>query len=97
VDRTVRHALAALTTAAVLGTGLAAAGDLPKGEDAARGRGSRPAPAYRLGEVRITGRAERPQVLFFLPRTRMRLLPPRDPDMDVKRRLLSDDKSFGAE
>jgi hypothetical protein len=43
----------------------------------------------RLEEVRITGTAESPDVLFFLPRARFRLLPPR-PERDWKERLLAD-------
>ena len=51
---------------------------------------------YRLDEVRIAGSSERPAILFFLPRARFRLLPPRKPDLDVKIRLLMDDKTLRA-
>lgn len=51
-------------------------------------------PGYRLDEVRIVGSAERPAVLFFLPRSRFRLGPVRTPDLDVKNRLLMDDKAL---
>ncbi len=43
----------------------------------------------RLDEVRITGTPEAPDVLFFLPHARFRLLPPL-PEKDWKERLAAD-------
>lgn len=48
----------------------------------------------RLGEVTITGTVEHPGILFFLPRTRQKLLPPAPAD-DPKERVLRDEASKG--
>ncbi len=48
----------------------------------------------RLGEVEILGSAEHPQILFFLPRAKFRLLPLRD-DEGEKKIILLDDKVKG--
>jgi hypothetical protein len=47
-----------------------------------------------LGEVEILGSAEHPQVLFFLPRAKFRLLPLRDDEVG-KKIILLDDKGKG--
>jgi len=59
----------------------------PAGKD---GKGT-----VRLDEVRITGAAEHPGVLFFLPRPRLRLLPP-GTDAGGKESFLRDDVGKGA-
>lgn len=51
--------------------------------------------AVRLDAVRITGSPEHPGILFFLPRTRFHLLPPRT-DQDGRDALLRDDREKGA-
>ena len=51
--------------------------------------------AVRLDEVRITGSAEHPGVLFFLPRTRFHLLPLRA-EGDGKDPLPAEDREKGA-
>lgn len=75
---------------------VAAASAAHGAEGRARTAAKEPASGYRLDEIRIVGSSERPQVLFFLPRSRFRLLPARTPDLDVKNRLLMDDKASGA-
>lgn len=72
-----------------------AAGAVRDGAAAERGRARGKEEGVRLEEVRIVGSAERPGVLFFLPRPRFRLLPLRDPGGNIKERLLRDDKMFG--
>jgi hypothetical protein len=49
----------------------------------------------RLEEVKITGSPEHPEVLFFLPRARFRLLP-MGPDRDWKEEMLRNDREKGA-
>ncbi len=49
---------------------------------------------YRLEEVKITGTAEHPGILFFLPRAKFRLLPMRS-EQDWKAALLRDDREKG--
>lgn len=48
----------------------------------------------RLGEVEILGSAEHPQILFFLPRAKFRLLPITG-DEGAKKTILLDDKIRG--
>jgi hypothetical protein len=48
----------------------------------------------RLGEVEILGNPEHPQILFFLPRTKFRLLPFQG-DEGTKKTILLDDKIKG--
>ncbi len=54
-------------------------------------RGARKGGEVRLDPVRIVGSAERPAILFFLPRAKFRLLPLR-PGPDPASLLLRDDK-----
>jgi hypothetical protein len=61
----------------------------PRGPVPADGKG-----VHRLGEVRIEGSAEHPGVLFFLPRSKFRLLPIRERH-GGKDRLLRDDRGKG--
>ncbi len=63
--------------AAALMVGLLAGGagaEPPSGKGPGR-KPSKPGDSYRLGEVRITGAAEFPGVLFFLPRASVELRP----------------------
>lgn len=57
-------------------------------------RGDRKGGEARLDPVRIIGSAEHPAILFFLPRTKFRLLPLR-PEPDPGTRILRDDKLSG--
>lgn len=57
-------------------------------------RGERKDGEARLDTVEIIGSAERPAILFFLPRARFRLLPLR-PEADPGTRILRDDKVSG--
>ncbi len=57
-------------------------------------RGDRKAGEARLETVKIVGSAERPAILFFLPRARFRLLPLR-PEEAPGTTLLRDDKLTG--
>ncbi|MBI5904831.1 MAG: hypothetical protein HZB86_04685 [Deltaproteobacteria bacterium] len=57
--------------------------------------GRDPGGAVRLDEVRITGSPEHPGILFFLPRTRFRLLPLRT-ERDDAGDMLRDDREKGA-
>ena len=61
----------------------------PRGPVPADGKG-----VHRLGEVKIEGSAEHPGVLFFLPRSKFRLLPLRERH-GGKDRLLRDDRGKG--
>ncbi|MBI5420500.1 MAG: hypothetical protein HZA60_10455 [Deltaproteobacteria bacterium] len=61
----------------------------PKGPPAADRKG-----AYRLDEVKILGSVEHPDVLFFLPRAKFRLLPVRM-GQDWKEHVLRDDRATG--
>ncbi|MGE5189742.1 MAG: hypothetical protein ACM3NF_06765 [Gemmatimonadota bacterium] len=56
----------------------------------ARRAGKKPEEA-RLDAVKIVGAAERPAILFFLPRAKFRLLP-MPPEPDPAARILQDDK-----
>lgn len=96
MDRVAGKAAIALATILLLwGTAAHSAGS-----DAAGRPGGAPASekeaGYRLEEIRIVGSAERPAVRILLPRIAFRLLPMREPDLDVKSRLLIDDKSLRA-
>ncbi len=68
----------------------------PQARDAARpaSRGDRKTGEVRLDAVKIVGSAERPAILFFLPRAKFRLLPLR-PEADAGARFLRDDKFSG--
>ncbi len=68
----------------------------PQARDAARpsSRGEKAGGEARLDEVKIVGSAERPAILFFLPRAKFRLLPLR-PEPDAGTRFLRDDKFSG--
>lgn len=87
--------IAAAAAVTLLITGSLAFGEAAKpaagtrGASAADGKGVR-----RLDEVRITGSVEHPGVLFFLPRTRFRLLPLRERHGGTGR-LLRDDSWGG--
>jgi hypothetical protein len=73
----------------------------PAPEAAPRGKGA-PDPAaaerrkgpLRLDEMVITGTPEHPAILFFLPRTKFRLLP-LQLEPDWKERFLTDSKEMG--
>ncbi len=54
-------------------------------------RGARKGGEARLDAVQIVGSAERPAILFFLPRAKFRLLPLR-PEPDPASLILRDDK-----
>ncbi len=55
-------------------------------------RGGRKGGEARLDTVKIIGHAERPAILFFLPRAKFRLLPLRP---EPETRILRDDKASG--
>ncbi len=67
--------------------------DVPQKRDATAPspRGARKGGEVRLDAVQIVGSAERPAILFFLPRAKFRLLPLR-PEPDPASLLLRDDK-----
>lgn len=71
MDRVVRK-IAAAAVALLLASAAGAADAVPRG-----GKRTRPPrdAVRRLDEVRIVGNPERPEVLFFLPRAKFRLLP----------------------
>lgn len=93
MDRTASKILAA---AVILFLATSAAfGETPK----RRSQSGKPAPekrkeTHRLDEVRILGNVEHPEVLFFLPRAKFRLLPVRE-EHDWKERILRDDREKG--
>ncbi len=68
----------------------------PHARDAGRPahRGEKKTGEARLDAVTIVGSAERPAILFFLPRARFRLLPLR-PDAAPEATFLRDDKLSG--
>ncbi len=68
----------------------------PGAHDSARprSRGESKVGEARLDTVKIVGTAERPAILFFLPRAKFRLLPLR-PEPDARERLLRDDRLPG--
>lgn len=87
MDRVGRKIAAAAVALLLLSAAAWAAGPPPRGKKKA------PAPksGYRqLEEVRIVGNPERPEVLFFLPRAKVRLLPMRTAT-DWRGEILRDD------
>lgn len=81
-------AIAAAAIALLLAPGPAAAADPPT----ARGRGGAPGKSTvrQLEEIRIVGNPERPDILFFLPRAKFRLLPMKS-EADWREEILRDD------
>ena len=67
-----------------------------RAHDSARppSRGDKRVGEARLDTVKIVGTAERPEILFFLPRAKFRLFPMR-PEPDARARFLRDDKLSG--
>ncbi len=96
MDRVAAKTVIALTAILLLlPWGAPAVAGNPGPAEAGTASGSRDRkPGYRLDEIRIVGSSDRPAVLFILPRSRFVLFPPRNPDLDVKNRLLMDDKGF---
>lgn len=87
MDRLGRKIAAAAVALLLLSAAAWAAGPPPRGKR----KGPDPKGAVRqLEEVKIVGNPERPDVLFFLPRAKFRLLPMRA-DADWRREILRDD------
>lgn len=85
----------AIAAALILGLLAAyAAAEPPSGKGPGR-TPSKPGGSYRLGEVRITGAAELPGVLFFLPRAPVELRPLR-PERDPEEVFLAEDRTSEA-
>ncbi len=96
MDRVATRALA-IAFAVLLGLATAAPGAEPKTEKKRDARGTesgRKQGKYSLGDVEILGSAEHPQVLFFLPRAKFRLLPMPETERE-KKTILMDDKVMG--
>lgn len=86
-----------IAAAALIAFASAASGAGPKTgtkPDARRTESGRKEGKYSLGEVQILGSAEHPQVLFFLPRAKFRLLPLPENE-EGKKTILLDDKVKG--
>lgn len=96
MDRLASRTLA-VAAAVLIAFASAASGAEPKTEkkrDAGRTESGRKKGDYSLGEVQILGSAEHPQVLFFLPRAKFRLLPFSENE-GGKKIILRDDKGKG--
>lgn len=96
MDRLASRALI-VAAAALIAFASAASGAEPKTktqQDAGRTESGVKKGKYSLGEVQILGSAEHPQVLFFLPRAKFRLLPLPENE-EGKKIILLDDKIKG--